>query len=195
MALLINLWKMLITQISLEDFLNWPIPASFSLFLSFQYSWQKNININFCRWLDSNCGPLELEATALPTEPRLLPILSRFCRGIFYPSSPTYLPIFLPSFLTGYLNERNHDKQKLSSSQRQKKEWIRNLILVTFRWIFFWAILVLIKIIKSQQLYTYYLPIHYSNWCFSFCTLHNLCSMNANSTEAFSSNNCSNSVG
>ena len=26
-------------------------------------------NINFCRWLDLNCGPLESEATALPTEP------------------------------------------------------------------------------------------------------------------------------
>ena len=26
-------------------------------------------NINFCRWLDSNRGPLVLEATALPTEP------------------------------------------------------------------------------------------------------------------------------
>ena len=26
-------------------------------------------NINFCCWLDSNCGSLELEATALPTEP------------------------------------------------------------------------------------------------------------------------------
>ena len=30
-------------------------------------------NINFCQWLDSNCGPLELEATALPTEPQPLP--------------------------------------------------------------------------------------------------------------------------
>ena len=26
-----------------------------------------------CRWLDSNCGPLELEATTLPTEPQPLP--------------------------------------------------------------------------------------------------------------------------
>ena len=25
-------------------------------------------NIIFCQWLDSNRGPLELEATALPTE-------------------------------------------------------------------------------------------------------------------------------
>ena len=30
-------------------------------------------NINFCRWLDSNHGPLESEVTALPTEPQPLP--------------------------------------------------------------------------------------------------------------------------
>ena len=30
--------------------------------------------IIFCRWLDLNCGPLELEATALSTEPRPLPM-------------------------------------------------------------------------------------------------------------------------
>ena len=27
-------------------------------------------NINVCQWLDSDRGPLELEATALPTEPQ-----------------------------------------------------------------------------------------------------------------------------
>ena len=27
-------------------------------------------NVNFCQWLDSNRGPLEKEATALPTEPQ-----------------------------------------------------------------------------------------------------------------------------
>ena len=30
-------------------------------------------NINFCGWLDLNYGPLDLEATALPTEPQPLP--------------------------------------------------------------------------------------------------------------------------
>ena len=29
--------------------------------------------IIFCRWLDSNRVPLELEATALPTEPQPVP--------------------------------------------------------------------------------------------------------------------------
>ena len=40
-----------------------------------------NININFCQWLDSNHGPLVLEATALPTEPQPLPNLieNGFC--------------------------------------------------------------------------------------------------------------------
>ena len=53
---------------------NGPFPASFSLFSSFHYSWQLMFNINFCQWPDSNCGPLELEVTALPTEPQPLPI-------------------------------------------------------------------------------------------------------------------------
>ena len=48
---------------------NGPFTASFSLFPSFQYSLQWIFNINFCRWLDSSHGPLESEATALPTEP------------------------------------------------------------------------------------------------------------------------------
>ena len=35
-------------------------------------------NIIFCQWLDSNRGPLELEATALPTEPQPLPPIDDF---------------------------------------------------------------------------------------------------------------------
>ena len=33
-----------------------------------------SILINFCQWLDSNCGPLVSEATALPTEPQPHPM-------------------------------------------------------------------------------------------------------------------------
>ena len=47
-------------------------PASFSLF---SFLTQLTVNaqyINFCRLLDLNHGPLELEATALPTEPQPL---------------------------------------------------------------------------------------------------------------------------
>ena len=36
------------------------------------------MHINFCRWLDSDRGPLELEANALPTEPQPLPSCFRF---------------------------------------------------------------------------------------------------------------------
>ena len=42
---------------------------SFSLFLSFLYSWQFTGHIKVWRWLDSNRRPLLLEATALPTFP------------------------------------------------------------------------------------------------------------------------------
>ena len=49
----------------------------FSLFSSFQYTIDSkqmfNIYIIFCQWLDSNRGPLVLEATPLPTEPQPLP--------------------------------------------------------------------------------------------------------------------------
>ena len=30
------------------------------------------LNIKFCRWVDSNCGSLGLEAYVLPTEPQPL---------------------------------------------------------------------------------------------------------------------------
>ena len=41
-------------------------------------------NINFCQWLDSNRGPLELEETSLPTEPQPLShILKMFIRPIY----------------------------------------------------------------------------------------------------------------
>ena len=43
----------------------------------FLFSLQSTVNsvqYKFCRWLDSNCGPLVLEATALPTEPQPLPL-------------------------------------------------------------------------------------------------------------------------
>ena len=59
----------------LKGFLNGPFPASFSLFV---FSIQLTINkclryIKVFQWLDSNCGPLVLEPTTLPTEPQPLP--------------------------------------------------------------------------------------------------------------------------
>ena len=49
---------------------NGSVPASFSFIFVFFY---KQLTVNkinkSCRWLDSNTGPLVLEATALPTAP------------------------------------------------------------------------------------------------------------------------------
>ena len=75
-------WATTISNGSLGDhspcfFLNGPSPASFSLFSSFQYTVDSKqmFNINFfCWWLDSNRGPLVLEATPLPAEPQPLPL-------------------------------------------------------------------------------------------------------------------------
>ena len=41
--------------------------------------------IKICQWLESNCGPLVLEATALPTEPQPLPIHLLSYEGRIYP--------------------------------------------------------------------------------------------------------------
>ena len=58
---------------SSKMFFNGPFPASFSVCSSFQNSWQYWLNTNFLQWLDSNHGPLESEAIALPSEPQPLP--------------------------------------------------------------------------------------------------------------------------
>ena len=64
--------------------------AKFSLQLSrqflfiFVFSIQLTVSkYKICQWLDSNRGPLVLEATALPTEPQPLPFLLA-CELIFY---------------------------------------------------------------------------------------------------------------
>ena len=51
-----------------KDFFHFPrVLIRFSN-LPFQHSTVHMLIIKFCRWLDSNCGPLVSEATALPTE-------------------------------------------------------------------------------------------------------------------------------
>ena len=66
-------------------FFKWAIRGLFFLFSSFQYSWQKtNVNYIFCRWLDSNWGPLASEVIATPTESLLpLPKFKLFYKSIF----------------------------------------------------------------------------------------------------------------
>ena len=39
---------------------------------------RKTFNINFCQWLYLNCGPLESEATTLPTEPQPPPCFGKY---------------------------------------------------------------------------------------------------------------------
>ena len=64
----------------INSFKKWAIPSLFFFISSFQNTVDSkqmfNLNINPCRWLDSNRGPPVLEATAQPTEPQPLPCLS-----------------------------------------------------------------------------------------------------------------------
>ena len=86
---------------------NRQFPASFSLFSSFQCSWQFTMfNINFCQWLNSNCGPLELEAAALPTEPQPLPKL--LYTVIFIEREPL-VKVFLNIFLVEKTSPRSEE--------------------------------------------------------------------------------------
>ena len=55
--------------------------ASFSLFLSFQYSFLQLIVNQICRWLDVNRGFMVLEATVLPTEQQPLPYMLKHYFG------------------------------------------------------------------------------------------------------------------
>ena len=58
---------------------NGPFPGLFFyLFSSFQYSEQTNVQFKFCRWLESNRGPLVSKPTSLPTKPQPLPYFSLY---------------------------------------------------------------------------------------------------------------------
>ena len=52
---------------------NGPFPSSFFFIFIFSIQLTARFNINVCQCLDSNCGPLESEATTLQTEPQPLP--------------------------------------------------------------------------------------------------------------------------
>ena len=72
-------------------FLNKPFLASFSYYCLFNtVDIILMFNIKVCMWLDSNCGPLLLEATALPTEPQPLPMTAPLC-SIFLHKEIKYL--------------------------------------------------------------------------------------------------------
>ena len=61
-------------------FIKWAIPG---LFFVFQQLTVNTFIIKFRRWLDSNRGPLALEATVLPTEPQPPPIISVLLKDKF----------------------------------------------------------------------------------------------------------------
>ena len=77
---------------------NGPFSASFLYFCLFNTADINMFNINFCRWLDLNCRPLELEATALPTEPQPLPCLSFYVRNFFISLLTNYVFCYLNLF-------------------------------------------------------------------------------------------------
>ena len=58
----------------LDCLLKRAIPGLFFYIFVFQYSWQQMFIAKCWQWLDSNRGPLELESTALPTDPQPLPL-------------------------------------------------------------------------------------------------------------------------
>ena len=104
-----------IKQIHSSFFLkNGPFPAAFSFLLSFQYTvdikQMFNVFVIFCQWLDLHCGPLVLEATALPTEPNHYPnscfVLvwrffgCNFVRDVFFFNQHPLLPTNLLSFFS-----------------------------------------------------------------------------------------------
>ena len=67
----------------------------------FVFSIQLTVNIqyNFLRWLDSNCGPLESKVTALPTESPPLPLVANFkCSIIIMEHGPLKLVSFFLLF-------------------------------------------------------------------------------------------------
>ena len=73
---------------AVEFIFKWAIPRPLFLYfrlfntqLTVNNKQMFNININFCRWLDSNRGPLASEATTLPTEPQPLPKLLSLCQN------------------------------------------------------------------------------------------------------------------
>ena len=91
----------------------------FSLFSSFQYTVDSkqmfNINLNFCQWLDSNRGPLESEATALPPEPQPLPL----------PIGKVRLPCRIPwAVQTWRMPRREHPGIQTTWSNRWRSWWM-----------------------------------------------------------------------
>ena len=69
-------------------------------------------NINVCQWLDLNCGPLDLEATALPTDPQPLPRNTNLCHG------------------QNFWRSRSNGGSKINMERQFPTEWEKNWFFV-----------------------------------------------------------------
>ena len=74
-------------------------------------------NIKYCQWLDSNRGLLELEATALPTEPRHCPIWTSKREHILLQS------ILIWPFLSGVLSLHRSESNLTTCFKKLPKRW------------------------------------------------------------------------
>ena len=123
-----NLWSVLLASSFLTFFLkNGPFPASFLYFRLFN---TVVIIIIFFRWLDSNRGPLESKATALPTEPQPLPIIFNFI-----PEKKRILVNFVRAAF-GYTHSRRFFKY--AAFQSAKNNYNYFFLLITKK-IFWWS--------------------------------------------------------
>ena len=101
------------------------LPLSFlSFFLKMGHSrplllYFRLFDIIFCWWLDSNCVPLDLEATTLPTEPQPLPFISFFNSSFFSLSFSHFFSCLWKVFTTPLISLslillRKHSHQSLN---------------------------------------------------------------------------------
>ena len=97
------------------------IPGLF--FLYFRLSNTVDIKMfitNYCPWLDSNCKPLELDVTALPTEPQPLARCDRmFCSiGLTCPhQKPSNILPFIFIWIRSLILSRTNERKENSTHQ------------------------------------------------------------------------------
>ena len=80
--LCVNIIKLFLRKSTFRNwkhFLSGHFSASFFFIFVFSKQLIVNVQYKFSQWLNSNQGPLESEATALPTDPQPPPKLKTFC--------------------------------------------------------------------------------------------------------------------
>ena len=89
------------TKIMKYEFIFKKIGHSRPFFL-FHYSWQKTFYVNFCQCLDLNSGPLESEATTLPTEPKYV----YFRHGLAYKNTSQLKNTHVTKFCNKFIRKK-----------------------------------------------------------------------------------------